>query len=165
MLVGLASDCPGIHVDAGTGAGSTLDVFPRSARVIGMDASLRMITSAALKRPLTGVVGDIRRLPFRARSVRFLSIIGVLEYLPDIHAFLDEAECILAEDGCMLATISRPGPLNGLRRLLGHPLYPIRLQAWETMLRSYPFRCIRRTESMLQIQFLYRKETEPPCAR
>jgi ubiquinone/menaquinone biosynthesis C-methylase UbiE len=165
MLIDSASDCHGIRVDAGTGAGSTLDVFPRSGRIIGMDLSLSMIRMAASKRPMTGVVGDIRRLPFRGRSIDFLSVIGVLEYLPDFHAFLIEAADSLAEKGYLLVTISEPGPLNSLRRLLGHPLYPIHARAWETSLKSLPFRRIQRTKSLMQTQFLYRKETEPQCAR
>jgi len=164
-LIDCAADCPGIRVDAGTGAGSTLDIFPESARIIGMDLSFSMIRMAASKRSMTGIVGDIRRLPFRGRSLCFLSAIGVLEYLPDFRSFLEEAQYSLAEKGFLLVTISQPSPLNSLRRLLGHRLYPTHARAWETFMKSLPFRRIRKTKSLLQTQFLYRKESEPPCAR
>ena len=151
------SDSPQTVVDAGTGTGSTLDIFPDSLRTIVLDRSLAMVKLAGKNRSITGIVGDIRCLPFRARSIPFLSVIGVLEYIPDYQAFLDEARHAVAEKGYFLVTISPPGMLNTLRNLLGHPLYPIRIDEWESAMKRFPFVCLQSRKSLLQMQFLYRK--------
>ncbi len=158
-LIDSISDFPQAVVDFGTGAGSTLDIFPGSIRITGMDKSFSMITLAGKGRPLTGVVGDIRRPPFRRGSIRFLSVIGVLEYIPDYRAFLREAEIILSEKGYLLVTVSPSGFLNRVRSLLGHPLFPIRTEEWEMSVQLLPFVRLQGRKSAFQMQFLYRKET------
>ena len=159
-LIDSIADFPETVVDFGTGAGSTLDIFPGSARITGMDGSFSMITLAAKERPLTGVVGDIRHPPFRKGSIRFLSAVGVLEYIPDFRVFLREAESILTENGYLLVTISPSGVLNRFRILLGHPLYPVRTRLWKMAVETLPFVRVNSRKSLLQMQFLYRKETD-----
>jgi ubiquinone/menaquinone biosynthesis C-methylase UbiE len=159
FLINSITDFPLSVVDVGTGAGSTLDIFPGTVRLIGMDRSFSMITLAGKGRSLAGIAGDISRPPFRKGSIRFLSVIGVLEYVSDYHAFLREAEIILSENGYLLVTISPSGFLNTLRSVLGHPLYPIRTEEWEMSMKTLPFVRLQSRRSLLQMQFLYRKET------
>jgi SAM-dependent methyltransferase len=156
-LLSAISDFPQTVVDAGTGAGSTLDIFPASVRIVGMDRSIAMLRHTEKNRPITGIVGDIRNLPFRAMGIPFLSVIGVLEYVPDYRAFLEEVRQAVAENGYFLVTISPPGTLNRLRNLLGHPLYPIGIDEWESAMKRFPFVCLQRRKSLFQLQFLYRK--------
>jgi SAM-dependent methyltransferase len=156
-LLASVSDFPRTIVDAGTGAGSTLDIFPDSLRTIVLDRSLFMVKRAGKNGSRNGIVGDIRGLPFRAGSISLLSVIGVLEYIPDYQVFLEEAEQAVADEGYLLVTISPPGMLNRLRNLLGHPLYPIRIDEWESAMKRFPFVCLRRRKSLLQMQFLYGK--------
>jgi ubiquinone/menaquinone biosynthesis C-methylase UbiE len=157
-ILSSVSDFPRTIVDAGTGAGSTLEVFPWPVRIVGLDKSVAMLRRAGKKRPITGIAGDIRSLPFRAGSISFLSAIGVLEYIPDYRAFLNEVQLTLSEGGYFLVTVSPPGALNRLRNLLGHPLYPVRTDEWESEMMHFPFVRLQSRKSFLQNQFLYQKK-------
>jgi ubiquinone/menaquinone biosynthesis C-methylase UbiE len=149
---------PETVVDVGTGTGSTLDVFPKTARIVALDASFRMIRRCGKGNPISGVVGDARRLPFKRLSVRFLSVVGVMEYIPNHTDFLKEAMGVLSPGGCFLVTVSPKGFYSVLRAGLGHPLHPVRREEWEKCMERFPVVCLGRRRSMLQIQYLYQRK-------
>jgi ubiquinone/menaquinone biosynthesis C-methylase UbiE len=153
-LVSLAGPLPGLLVDAGTGAGSTLDVFPPGASVVGLDRSAAMLKRARARRDIPAAAADAMALPLRDRSVSFLSLIGVAEYLPDPGAFLLEAGRVLKPGGFLLLTVSPEGPLNRVRTLLGHRLFLARPGEWETRLAASGFTVKGKTRSLLQVQIL-----------
>jgi ubiquinone/menaquinone biosynthesis C-methylase UbiE len=147
---------PDILVDIGTGAGSTLDAFPKSAKRIGLDASFAMVRHSR-KRLAAVVVGDARQLPFKKRSIRFLSVVGVTEYFSEHHEFLKEVEIVLSPGGYFLVTVSPKKFLNWLRIGLGHSLHMVRPEKWERRMDRFPMVCLGRRRSLFQIQYLYQK--------
>jgi SAM-dependent methyltransferase len=153
-LVSLAGPLPGLLVDAGTGAGSTLDVFPAGASVVGLDRSAAMLRRARARRGILAAAADAGALPLRDRSIPFLSLIGVAEYLRDPGPFLLEAGRVLKPGGFLLLTFSPEGPLNRVRALLGHRLFLARPGEWEARLASSGFPVKAETRSLLQVQIL-----------
>jgi SAM-dependent methyltransferase len=148
--------------DAGTGAGSTLDLFPPSVRPVCMDRSVPMIRRAMRRRPMLAVAGDLRRLPFRKDSLGFLSAIGVTEYLPEPEAFPAEAAGAVKPGGYFLVTVSTRGLLTGLRNALGHRVRPVHPSAWEDALRNAGFTVLGKERTLFQIQYLAQKTERRP---
>jgi SAM-dependent methyltransferase len=144
--------------DAGTGAGSTLDLFPPSVRPVCMDRSVPMIRRAMRRREALAVAGDLRRLPFRKDGLGFLSAIGVTEYLPEPADFPAEAAGVLKPGGYFLVTVSPRGILTDLRNLLGHRLHPVLPSAWEEAVSQAGFVILGKERSLFQIQYLAQKQ-------
>jgi SAM-dependent methyltransferase len=147
---------PRAAVDVGTGAGSSLDLFPPGVRVTALDRSPAMLRRARLRRPVTAVLADASRLPLRDGSVRFLAAVGLTEYLADHVSFVAGARRALAPGGYFLVTVSPKGALNALRRLLGHRLHPADPGEWEDLVAASGFECLGKKKSLIQAQYLYR---------
>ena len=163
FLFKLIPEIPDTIVDIGTGAGSTLGIFPDSIKVIGLDSSFEMIRQAIKQRKVKGLVGDARRLPFKKQSIRFFSLVGVTEYIADHHNLLKEIENVLSPGGYFLTTVSPVGFFGWLRIGLGHTLRLVRREKWEKSIKQFPFECLGQRQSILQIQYLYKKRSEA-CA-
>jgi SAM-dependent methyltransferase len=144
-------------VDVGTGAGSSLDVFPDAWRVKCLDASKPMLLRAARRRRIAAVAGDANRLPFRGGSVRLLSVVGLTEYIGDHAAFLEQAGSTLAAGGYLLITVASLNAFNILRNGLGHALHLVRPGQWEARMHGAGFVCLGKKASLLQVQYLYQK--------
>ncbi len=159
VLMKEASLCPTKVLDVGIGTGSTVDIFPEDAHIIGMDHAYGMLRKSVGNKKVFGVVGNANQLPFQNHAVPFISAIGFTEYLSNKTYFLDEVKRIIRSDGHFLVTITPPGFLNFLRHLLGHRIYPIRAEVWETLVVQKGFSCIGITQTWLQRQYLcVRKE-------
>jgi len=156
-LIGRMPEFPGPAADAGTGAGSTLCVFPESIRPVCMDRSVPMLVRAMRRRAVQAVAGDLRRLPFRKNGLGFLSAIGVCEYLPEPLDFPSEAALVLKPGAYLLVTVPRPGIWTLPRNLLGHRLHTVRQDAWEKALIGAGFTITARESSLFQIQYLAQK--------
>lgn len=156
-LIGRVPDFPEPAADAGTGAGSTLCVFPESGRLVCVDRSVPMLVRAKRRRAIQPVAGDLRRLPFRKNGLGFLSAIGVCEYLPDPLGFPFEAARVLRPGAYFLVTVPRPGILTLPRNLLGHRLRTVRQDAWENALTGAGFAISGKESSLFQIQYLAQK--------
>ena len=104
------------------------------------------------------MVGDADHLPFQNHSVSFVSAIGLTEYLSNKVLFLDEVNRIICSDGHFLVTITLPGFFNFLRNLLGHRIYPIQAEVWETMVKRRGFIYIGNVKTWLQGQYLFVKK-------
>jgi ubiquinone/menaquinone biosynthesis C-methylase UbiE len=144
-------------IDLGTGAGSTLDIFPDSISIIGLDRSPNMLKNAVKNRNgLLGVVGSAGHLPFRKDCTSMVSAIGITEYLRDKENFVDEVQRILKNEGHVLITISHPSFLNRLRSLLGERIYPIDTERWKEMLSNAGWICLGEKGTLIQKQYLYR---------
>jgi len=148
---------PSFLLDIGTGAGDTLDVFPDSLSIIGLDSSLQMILQARKKRPIDAVVGNTLWLPFKSKCVEWVSAIGLTEYLRDPFPFLDEICRILLPGGYFLVSISPPHFWNRLRNVLGHSLFLLNPCEWEREVALRGMVLLRKTKSGLQWQYLYQK--------
>jgi len=151
-------DNPGRILDVGTGAGSSLDLFPAEVTVIAVDASARMLRRARGRRPgLHAVQADACALPFRDGSFQVASAIGLTEYLADVKAFLKEIGRVTGQDGYFLSTLARKNLLNRMRNLLGNRLYLKRTDQWKDDAASAGWKVEAEVASLLQSQQLMRK--------
>lgn len=91
-------------LDVGTGSGVLADgLVSRGARVTGLDLSHGMLRRGADVRP-PAVVGDVRALPIRARSLDLVTASFVLNHLEDPVAGVEELARVLRVGGRLLAT-------------------------------------------------------------
>jgi SAM-dependent methyltransferase len=108
--------CPkeGLAVELGSGGGFAQEVIPE------------LLTTDVL--PYDGVdrVIDATCMPFADRSVRFLCMTNVFHHIPDVVAFLREADRCLTAGGRLLMIDQHPGWISGpvLRYLHHEPFLP-----------------------------------------
>jgi SAM-dependent methyltransferase len=149
-------DIPCQVLDIGTGAGSTLDIFPEPVQVIALDSSVDMLNRAASRCPgIIPVVGCAEALPFKRSSLQFISCIGVTEYLPDPEAVADQLNSVMMESGRLLTTLAPDSIFNRLRSMLGHRIYLNEGAFSEAFSRGFSIKSECRT--WLQKQVLLRK--------
>ena len=149
---------PAKVLDLGTGTGSSLRLFRGAPFIVGVDRSLNMIKRAHRKERLSVIVGEACRLPLRKGMAPFVSAVGLTEYLPDKHTFLDEVKRVMTPGGYFLVTISPPGFFNKLRNVSGNRLYCIRTEIWEDRLQKKGFVLVLKEKTFLQMQYLLRVE-------
>lgn len=80
----------GLAVEIGAGAGFSADVVPE------------LVASDILAYPKLDVVFDATRMPFADGSLRFICMLNVFHHIPDVGAFLSEAQRGLAPGGRIL---------------------------------------------------------------
>lgn len=145
-------------LDIGTGAGSSLDLFPSGVPVIALDRSLAMLARASGRRTgLLRIAGDAQRLPFKSECVDFCACVGVTEYLPFPEAFLGEAVRVLAPGSKLLCTWAKPRLANRLRLFLGHRMWFLPEREWRRCLEQHGLRLLGRKSSWLQNQWICEK--------
>lgn len=95
--------CPtnGIAVELGSGASFVKQVLPE------------VVTSDVIPYPDVDEVVDGTRMPFPDGSVRALFLLNVLHHIPDVAAFLREAERVLVPGGRVLIADQYPGWIGG----------------------------------------------------
>lgn len=95
--------CPpdGLVVELGSGGGFVKDVIAEA------------VTSDVIPYPGVDRVVDATRMPFADGSVRALLLQNVLHHIPDVSAFLREAERCLAPGGRVLIADQYPGWIGG----------------------------------------------------
>ena len=91
--------CPadGLAVELGSGGGFVKDVLPE------------VVTSDVIAYPDVDRVVDGTRMPFADGSVRALFLQNVLHHIPDVAAFLREAQRVLRPGGRVLIVDQYPG--------------------------------------------------------
>ncbi|HEX5051258.1 MAG TPA: class I SAM-dependent methyltransferase [Planctomycetota bacterium] len=96
--------CPaeGLAVELGSGASFVKDVLPE------------VVTSDVIPYPDVDRVVDGTKMPFEPASVRALFLLNVLHHIPDVAAFLREAERVLRPGGRVLIADQYPGWIGGL---------------------------------------------------
>ena len=146
-----------IVLDMGTGAGSTLGMFPDAVRIVGVDRSFRMIRRARRMREIDAVVGEAHRLPVGSGTIPFVSTVGLTEYLQDMEGFVEEMGRVLRPGGYWLATVAPPNALNRLRNLLGHRVHVLRSEECERLFSGYGFFVVEEERSLLQRMYLLQK--------
>lgn len=114
--------CPsgGVALELGSGAGFVKEVIPE------------MITSDTL--PYEGVdqVVDATRMPFASQSVRMIAMLNVFHHIPDVVAFLKEAERCLLPGGRILIIDQYPGWIGApIYRHAHHEPYRPEAQEWK----------------------------------
>jgi len=145
-------------LDVGSGAGTSLDIFPDDIPVVAVDHSFSMVKQAGRRRGrLYGIVADARALPIKSGTVPFCSCIGVSEYISSVRNMLKEFSRVLLPEGLLLITSARKNLLNRIRYLLGHRLFLFPKQAWDQWLGTAGFRLAGQRRSMLQYQYFAEK--------
>jgi len=157
-LIQRAGPLPEIIVDIGTGAGSTLVLFPGYVKVVGVDISIAMLKRARSIRNIFCVVADSNRLPFKGKF-DFISAVGLTEYINDRREFLKEVKSIMRDGARLLITISQPNVYNVLRNLLGSHVHTVSIEDWEAELLDQGFEILERKETMMQVQYLLKCRT------
>ena len=116
------AECPkhGLVVELGSGAGFAKQLIPE------------LITTDVL--PYEGVdqVVDATKMPFRDGSVRFFGMLNVFHHIPDVAAFLAEAERCLAPGGRLLVIDQNKGWISSLiLRYLHHEPFRPGAESWQ----------------------------------
>ena len=105
---------PGDVLDAGAGPGRLCaDLTTRGWTVSGIDRSPEMVARARARVPEAAdrlLEGDLRRLPFADESFDAVVASGVLEYVPDRPAAIEELARVLRRNG--IAVLTMPNPLT-----------------------------------------------------
>jgi ubiquinone/menaquinone biosynthesis C-methylase UbiE len=149
---------PARILDVGTGAGSSLTVFPDGTPVIAVDASRKMLRRAFLRRPgLEPVQARACALPLRDHSFSAVSAVGLTEYLPQPELFLSEIARVSSPGAYLLITFARKNTLNRLRILVGNRLYLRNAEHWRSAVEAAGWEIKGQADSLLQNQQLLRK--------
>jgi len=110
----------GVHLDIGTGTGSSLLVVPKRGGRVVTDFSLPMLKGAVEKDANPAVQCDARLpLPFHDHAFELITAIGILEYLPVLDTFFSDVYRIARPGAYFLVTSSPPNLFTWLRCLTG----------------------------------------------
>ncbi|MBN2104638.1 class I SAM-dependent methyltransferase [bacterium] len=149
---------PALILDIGTGAGSSLDVFPPDVPAVAVDRSPGMLKQAGKRRAgLLPVTADAQFLPFKSGCTDFCACIGVTEYLSSADMLFREVYRVLSPGGWFLYTSARPSFFNQLRMCLGHRMNLMPDRAWAKSSEKHGFYLLGRRMSWLQHQWLLKK--------
>lgn len=117
---------PGRVLDAGMGPGRLLDELARNGwSVAGADLSEAMVMRARRRLPAAAelVKARLESLPFPSESFDAVAATGVLEYVDDLDAAVQELARVLRPGGVAVMSTPNPSSLYGLwRRRLVYPL-------------------------------------------
>ncbi len=160
------ADLQGILLDVGAGTGRFLEILLEGREVIGIDISRRMMESAKDKGCELSIVGDAEKMPLLDNSVDLVTVIEVIQYMPNPEFVINEIWRVLKEDGCGLLAIPNTFwylflELLGRLRITNWPEftpYTMSLSSYENMLKSRGFE-IDRVEGIRYLPIL------PPIAR
>ena len=114
--------CPraGVALELGSGAGFAKEIVPE------------LVTSDLL--PYRGVdqVADATRLPYADQSLRLLCMMNVFHHIPDVGAFLSEAERCLVSGGRIFIADQHVGPISRpILKYLHHEPFDPAAANWE----------------------------------
>lgn len=117
---GLASSMDVLDVAVGTGlvASEAVSIVGDARKVIGIDASIGMLRSAAGPRDIVVVQGMAEKLPFFSDRFDFLSLGFALRHMSDLSVVFAEFHRVLRPGGtvCLLEITMPKGPIA--RRIL-----------------------------------------------
>lgn len=96
----------GVLLDIGAGAGGvTARLGWRPNRLVALDGSEPLVRAGRDRHALHAVVGVGDRLPFVDGSCSAVTLLDVIEHLPEPAVTLREAWRVLAPDGCLVVTV------------------------------------------------------------
>lgn len=109
LLGSLLGSFPGAEtaLEVGCGTGHfTRWLAGRGLRVVGLDISQAMLTTARKWNGLAYVLGDALALPFADRSLDIVALVTTLEFVPDSQRALSEAARV-GRRGLLLGVLNR----------------------------------------------------------
>jgi SAM-dependent methyltransferase len=112
----------GFLADVGAGAGGVSALLGWSPRrLVAIDGSEALVRSAVERHRLLATVGLAERLPLREQSVSIVTLLDVIEHLPEQDHVLREASRVLRPDGYLVVTVPAHRWLwSEADELLGH---------------------------------------------
>ena len=147
-------------LDIGTGIGSTLSVLPEAQVTICVDRSLAMLKRVSGKENIYSVVADALHLPFRDDTFPMISAIGITEYLHEKEALIKEVSRVSGKMAYLLVSITQPNITSFLRRCLGHKMFTISPEKWDTLVNKHKWVNKDRMKSLMQRQYIYQQIEE-----
>jgi len=143
-------------LDIGTGTGTTVKAcYPMHKNVTITDKSISMLRRAKCSTGLSRcVVADAATLPFKNGCFDVISAVGVLEYIANSAALMDEMHRIGIPKASVVITYAPRKLANKLRYFLGHPLHLIDDVQFGKLLKNNAFTEKERRFSWLQTQIL-----------
>lgn len=143
------------HLDLGTGTGSSLEVFRHSRWLVVSDFSREMIRITRCRHRGPAILLNAEAgLPFKNESFDLVSAIGVVEYVCNLNSLLAECRRITVRNGFFLLTNSPPRRLNRLRALTGDAPMLRPGTMLEAVLAEQGWCVFKKSESLLQEQYL-----------
>ena len=159
LLELLPAGNPDPILDIGSGPGNSLSLPGHYRhRRVSVDWSRSMLRQA--RRKFTDnffVQANAEQLPFKANLFGLITCLGVSEYLKDLPGFLNELKRISKADGFILISFSGPGPLNFLRMVLGHRMFPRNRRTISNILGNVHLEVVEERRTLLQMQMLQKK--------
>jgi len=109
-------------VDLGAGAGGVSVLLGwREDRIVAIDGSEALVRFSRHRHGLLSVVGDIDALPLRPGSAGVVSLLDVIEHLPDPVEALRSARSLITAGGRLVVTVpAHPRLWSRADELLGH---------------------------------------------
>lgn len=149
-----------IGLDIGSGRGNSLELFIDSETAwVAIDYSLQMIRRCRPQfQEVRFILGDAREMPFKSESFDLVLSVGVSEYLEDPDQFLREIWKLLKPGSFVILTLTPPNFLNFFRWMIGHRIYPVREADLRDSLNNIPFSITKSKRTLLQVQYLLRKD-------
>ncbi|MCK4894113.1 MAG: class I SAM-dependent methyltransferase [Calditrichia bacterium] len=149
-----------IGLDIGSGRGNSLELFIDSETAwVAIDYSLQMIRRCRPQfQEVRFILGDVREMPFKGGSFDLVLSVGVSEYLEDPDQFLREIWKLLKPGSFVILTLTPPNFLNFFRWMIGHRIYTIREADLRDSLNNIPFSILGSSQTLLQDQYLLRKD-------
>lgn len=146
-------------LDIGTGRGHCLFFVPQTVDTIyAIDTCIEMIKKAKLGWPHVQFVNaDVIYTPLRHCVFDLIFCVGISEYISDIRPVLQNIHNLLNFDGFCIFTMSPNNIFTWLRFLLGHRLFPKSESYIERLLTSLQFKIVKKTKTLLQMQYLIQK--------
>ena len=145
-------------IDLGSGTGNVLQFFQDADQLWGIDITLEMLRIAKQLFPDAVLVqANVSQLPLKKESFDVVTAVGVSEYLKNPEPLFEETRRILKSTGHLLITYSPSGIWTGFRSLLGHRIYPGKLEQIKATGERTDFQFVKQTHSFMQCQVLFQK--------
>lgn len=146
--------------DVATGSGSALALSRQAGYRVALDRSRAMLKQISTGDPVAAVQAHAAHLPFKPATFTLVTCVGLLEYTRQPGRFFKEFHRVLKPDGLLLTTCSSKTPMNYLRNLLGHRIYPMTLPTFIEELALHGFKVEKFKTSWIQHQILAFKKDQ-----
>ncbi len=157
LLLKQIDPAAGVVLDLGCGTGQMRSLLPLASKPVAMDQSRRMLCNCRKKPYLGYIEADALRLPFRQNSFDLVVSVGLVEYIRDIDALLQEIGYVLKHNGFLLLTLSPGNGFACLRKLTFTSLYVHSISKFK---RHCSLNLLAQAQSFSQTALLLQKQTQ-----